>query len=305
MNALWRGYRLLLVLLTVPVVARRLLATNARRARSVPSRRIIGLTLRTIRNSRRVETASSVLEHLTIVDSLLSIPDAVEGHAVECGAFKGGSTANLSLACALVGRELHVYDSFSGLPEPRAEDRAHHLVGRGVVHTYEREMFAASLDEVRGNVRRFGALSRCRFHPGFFEETMPSFDLPAVVLAFLDVDLRESFELCVRAIWPRLVDGGYLYVHEAQHREVASLFFDREWWQRELACPAPGLVGAGSGLGLDLGESYWESSLAFTRKNLAEDAYGVLPGNAQRRCYSPAPGRSSAWRAAWRSRDSE
>ena len=42
---------------------------------------------------------------------------------VECGCFLGGSTANLSLVCDIVGRELIVYDSFEGLPPPEADDK--------------------------------------------------------------------------------------------------------------------------------------------------------------------------------------
>jgi hypothetical protein len=45
------------------------------------------------------------------------------------------------------------------------------------------------------------------------------------------VDLRASLETCVRTIWPMLVDGGALFVHEARHHEIASLFFDDAWWE--------------------------------------------------------------------------
>ena len=45
-----------------------------------------------------------------------------EGVVVECGCYLGGSTANLSLICQAVGRELIVYDSFEGLPAGDAND---------------------------------------------------------------------------------------------------------------------------------------------------------------------------------------
>ena len=45
------------------------------------------------------------------------------GVVVECGCFMGGSTANLSLVCGIVGRGLIVYDSFEGLPRPTPGDR--------------------------------------------------------------------------------------------------------------------------------------------------------------------------------------
>ena len=73
---------------------------------------------------------------------------------IECDCHKGGSTANLSHAAAMVGRELHVFDSFEGLPTPPvggAENVLHH---ERTTNTYERGMYAASLDEVRENVRR-------------------------------------------------------------------------------------------------------------------------------------------------------
>jgi O-methyltransferase len=50
---------------------------------------------------------------------------------VECGTYAGGSTANLSLVCALVGRELEVFDSFEGLPDPEARDDVVLLGGGG------------------------------------------------------------------------------------------------------------------------------------------------------------------------------
>ena len=72
-------------------------------------------------------------------------------------------------------------------------------------------MYAGTLDEVRGNVTRYGKVDVCSFHPGFFSESMADFDTTCV-LAFIDVDLRSSIEDCVRAIWPRLADGGTIFI---------------------------------------------------------------------------------------------
>lgn len=51
-------------------------------------------------------------------------------------------------------------------------------------------------------------------------------------------------------IFGPLVDNGMFFTHEASHKVIAELFFDRGWWETNLNCVAPGLVGAGSGLGL-------------------------------------------------------
>lgn len=264
-RVVWRAYKRLLTLLTVPLVTNRLLETDARRTRPAGRMRVLALVRRSFVATRTIETASGFLEHLTIAERILAVPDGVEGVVVECGSYKGGSTASLSLACGLSGRKLHVFDSFAGLPEPAAEDRVHVLSVCGVAHTYERGMYAANLDEVRANVGRVGLLDSCVFHPGFFSETLSGFDLPTAV-AFVDVDLVESLELCVRAIWPRLLPNGTLFVHEAEHDAVARFFARDEWWERELGCSAPGLVGAGSGLGLEPRDGYWRSSLGFAVK---------------------------------------
>ena len=67
---------------------------------------------------------------------------------------------------------------------------------------------------------------------------MADFDTDCV-LAFIDVDLRSSLEDCVRAIWPRLADGGSIFIHEAEHREMVDLFYDQDWWRAESGVDAP------------------------------------------------------------------
>lgn len=93
---------------------------------------------------------------------------------------------------------------------------------------------------------------------GFFDESLRDFDEP-VVMAFLDVDLIDSLRPCLAAIWPRLAEGGCVYVHEADDLALVATFFDWDWWEEAIGTDAPGFVGAGTGLplvalrGLDLG----------------------------------------------------
>jgi macrocin-O-methyltransferase TylF-like protien len=166
----------------------------------------------------------------------------VEGVVVECGSWKGASATSLSLGAAQTGRDLHVFDSFSGLPDVAEADRRHVLLDRPEVHTYEAGMFAGTLPEVRAHVTRFGAVERCTFHPGLFSESLSSWEAP-VVLAFLDVDLREALEDCLRALWPSLQDGCLVFVHEAPHHEVAALFYDDAWWREHLGEQGRGWPG--------------------------------------------------------------
>ena len=260
-----RAYRSGLRLAATPLVVSRVVAADAARPTPAGAARVWRMAATAWRNSRRVPTASSFLEHLLMAAALLDVPAEEPGVVIECGCYKGGSTVNLSLACALAGRELHVYDSFAGLPDPTAADASHRLDARGEIHTYAAGMYSGSLDEVRGNVARFGDPSVTRFHPGYFEDTMPGLDAP-VAMAFVDVDLVASLEPCVRAIWPKLAQGGTLFVHEAEHADIAGFFYDEDWWQTRLGTRAPGLAGSGTGVGLEPVDGRWGSSLGYARK---------------------------------------
>src|SRR5262245_5592434 len=62
-------------------------------------------------NKLRIRTGTSYKSHLAMALKILETPPEVEGDIVECGTWKGGSAANLSLVCRIVGRTLRIYDS--------------------------------------------------------------------------------------------------------------------------------------------------------------------------------------------------
>jgi hypothetical protein len=201
-----------------------------------------------------------MLYHVILARELMKVPAPVEGDVIECGAYKGASSASLSLACALVGRKLWVCDSFSGLPVAESD------IVRDYPHLkeygrYEQGMYSGALVEVRENIRRHGHIASCEFLPGLFAESLKA--LPQrVAFAFLDVDLTTSIRDCVRHVWPRLIDHGLVYTDDSCDMEVVRVWFDDAWWQRELGVRAPGYVGSGCGLPV----STSVSSLGYARK---------------------------------------
>jgi O-methyltransferase len=224
------------------------------------------LALKIIWNSRAIITASSYIEHMVMVSAILNIPKSVKGSLVECGTYKGGSTTNLSLVSAIVNRKLEVFDSFEGLPEPSELDKAHFIADRKEVATYSKGAWCGSLEEVKRNISKYGRINVCNFYPGYFDKTLPEFK-KRVSFIFLDVDLRDSLEMCLKWLWPLLEDGCSLYTHEAQHMEIASLFFNEYWWRDNMNSDPPGLIGAGNGLGLHAQSGGFTSSLGYAIKN--------------------------------------
>lgn len=263
---LLRWYRLALIVLAAPVVFADYFRPSTGAEYDVGLAEKLLLLGRMARNNARIPTGSTFLEHLVVATKVLELPPDVDGRLVECGCYEGGSTANLSLVAGLVDRRLDVFDSFEGMPEPADGDETHVLVDSEQVHEYAEGSWRAAIEDVRANVAEYGDADVVTLHRGYFGETLPEYD-EACALVFVDAGLRESAETCLEHLWPRLVDGGYLFTHDVKHAEISSLFFERSWWHERLDRDPPGLVGAGNGLGLHPGPNGFTSMLGYTVKN--------------------------------------
>jgi hypothetical protein len=209
---------------------------------------------------RGIPAAVGWPELLTLAREVLAIPPDQEGVVVECGCWKGASSAVLSLVCSLANRRLLICDSFQGLPKDHGSP-VHSYPHIGVYGYYEEGMYAGSLEEVRRNIERFGNIEVCSFVAGYFADTLPTLREP-VAFAFLDVDLEQSMKDCIRNIWPRLRDGGFVYTDDSCDTKVVRVWFDEAFWRTELGESAPGYVG--SGCGLPIRASF--SSFGYARK---------------------------------------
>ncbi len=219
--------------------------------------KLFRLTLRMYRNTTEVFTGTSYRAHLAMLIKLLEIPPETEGVVVECGCYLGGSTANLSLICEAVGRELIVYDSFEGLPAGDANDRIANPMAAGFLK--------GPLDEVRANVERLGCIDVCQFRKGWFSDSLPSHAEP-IVLCFLDVDWQMSIHQCLVHLWPHLTEEGYLFTDDFPILDLCAVFYSEEFWRREFDRTPPGLIGAGTGLAMG---QYWVGPFAQMGGNVA------------------------------------
>lgn len=203
------------------------------------------LGLKMFLNKLRIPTGTSYKSHLAMALKILETPPDVPADIIECGTWKGGSAANLSLVCRIAGRKLKIYDSFEGLPQGDSADRE--------AKKYKQGEYCGTLEEVKSNIERYGAIECCEFVQGWFKDTLPKLNSP-VLLAFLDVDLEASLDTCVRCIWPNLIDKGYIFIDEYIGLDYCALFYSEKWWAKYFNRTPPGLIGAGTGL--PLGEYY-------------------------------------------------
>ena len=232
-------------LLTMPLAAFFLTYSNRVRPEyKMNWPRRIGLSMRFWWNNYRVTSGTSWRAHTAMAMKLLETPKKKKGVVVECGCWKGAATVNLSLVCAIVGRELQVYDSFEGLPPPKTGDP---IAEASFKNGFVAGVFSGSIDEVRRNVDRFGAIEVCKFYKGWFEDTLPAHE-DDIVLAFWDVDFFASLHDCLINLWPYVVDGGYVFLDEYGELAYCSVFYSEKYWSKYFSSPPPGLIGIGTGL---------------------------------------------------------
>jgi O-methyltransferase len=180
-------------------------------------------------------------EILAPIKAILALPPEVPGVVVEAGCCKGGSTAKLSLAAALAGRKLIVFDSFEGMPD-HSEPHDKNIWGGSA--EFPKGGYLGTLEEVTANVSRFGEISVCRFVKGFFDTTMPDFSEP-VAVAYLDVDLASSTRTCLKYLWPLIQPRGVLFSQDGHLPLVIKVFEDDDFWRREVQSTKPAILGLG------------------------------------------------------------
>jgi hypothetical protein len=238
-----------------------------RRSRNARERKMRNYLLRRFRQSTRdIPCEHQEREFLVIADYVLLT--APLGDLVECGCYRGGATIKLSILAAVTGRRLYVCDSFKGLPQTTAaEQRYVNVTGHSVgVRTGQ---YAATLIEVRQAVATHGEVGVCEFVPGLFRESLPSLNVsPALV--FSDAKLIASTRDVVRNLWPRIVVGGRLWLHDTTIPEFVFAALDPDWWQGEISEPPPVLFGAGWGLG------FGAENIAFAEKRTRRAATDEL-----------------------------
>lgn len=147
----------------------------------------------------------------------------IPGDFVECGVYRGASmmaTARVCKAAGETARELWLYDTFEGMPEPQARDVTDN--GGSAIEKFARlkegggsDWCRAPLDEVKRNVERTGyPLERIHYVKGLVENTIPGIIPERIALLRLDTDFYSSTKHELEHLYPRLAPGGILIVDD-------------------------------------------------------------------------------------------
>lgn len=163
-------------------------------------------------------TSVSKLSHLYW---LLSgcIERDVPGAVVELGCNQGLTSVFLQATTAVHGqpRDLHVFDSFEGLPRPTPQDTLRGIPLLSADGNSRRVSLQGKMKVgtglLRDNFDRFG-MSQPVVHQGFFEQTLPQEIPPVIAFALLDSDFYESILLSLQSVYPRMSPGGVVVIDD-------------------------------------------------------------------------------------------
>jgi hypothetical protein len=159
----------------------------------------------------------SIIREFTIIDPFrlgslldrLHAASVLEGAIVECGSYRGGSAILMALALKSMGikKEIHIFDSFEGLPEP------HDQKDKG----YKRGQFKADYAACVAKVNELGLADTINVHKGWFDDTITRFlDSRSVEIALLhiDCDLYASTRDCFSRLYPCVCNSGVVVLDD-------------------------------------------------------------------------------------------
>lgn len=135
----------------------------------------------------------------------------IKGEIAEVGVYTGGS-AKL-IAEMVPDKEIHLFDSFEGLPTPEDVDPEKFTEGQ----------YGADLEDVRAYL---SAYPNVHLYKGFFPATSGPIESKKFSFVHLDVDLYQSTKESLEFFYPRMSPGGVLLSHDYMTAEGVRKAFD-------------------------------------------------------------------------------
>lgn len=127
----------------------------------------------------------------------------LEGDIVECGVGKGRSFMIFTFL-SKGGKNVVGYDSFKGFPEPTIKDLSNRNPKKG-------EWSGTSILDVHTSLKvSYIRNTLIALVDGFFDQTIQRWGDNKIALLHLDCDLYESYKICLKYLYPKVVKGGVI-----------------------------------------------------------------------------------------------
>jgi O-methyltransferase len=143
-------------------------------------------------------------DRLYVLYSLARQAAHLGNHWYECGVFRGGSAMLLAKLLAghstHDGSQLHLFDTFSGMPETDPT-RDWHKTG---------DLGMTSVEAVRQLIEPLARPGTIHLHVGLIPDTFAGLEDHRIAFCHCDLDIYRSILDCCAFSYPRLLPGGFL-----------------------------------------------------------------------------------------------
>lgn len=170
--------------------------------------------------------------------------EGVKGAFVECGVWKGGTIGVMaySAAKARSSRQIWLFDSFEGLPEPTKQDGETAIIyssdrksgslvsiGRCVGLLEDVKRLFVSILHLKGD--------NIQIEKGWFQDTLPEAKerVGPIAILRLDADWYESTKCILENLYENVVSGGYVIIDDYGHWEGCKKAVDEFFEKRNVS----------------------------------------------------------------------
>ncbi len=127
----------------------------------------------------------------------------------EVGVFRGDFASLINTK--FTDKKLYLFDTFDGFD---TKEYAEEKIKEGVVAEHVNCFRDTSVELV---LKKMPFPEQCIIRKGYFPESAKGLDKTTFAFVSIDVDLHESIYESLVYFYPRLVQGGYLFIHEYNH----------------------------------------------------------------------------------------
>jgi O-methyltransferase len=174
-----------------------------------PDRKTINSIINQIRKETELLISNTAAQQLYIA---VKATGKIAGDIAEVGVYRGGSAKVICMAKG--DRNLHLFDTFKGIPEPGKPDD---LIQTGA---------AENISDV-GSVKTYLAgFSNVHLYEGMFPDTAGPIEKTRFSLVHLDVGLFESAYDSLEFFYPRVNRGGVIISHDYSYQSGVKRAFD-------------------------------------------------------------------------------
>jgi O-methyltransferase len=151
--------------------------------------------------AHRITGTGDLVRYSSLALALETIErDTIPGSLAEVGVWRG--ITSVFIHYQLPHRRLYLFDTFMGFPNGNGQDLDHRFRNTNV-------------DAVR---RKLGSSANVHFCVGTFPETTQGLGSETFALVLLDLDKFDATLSGLEFFYPRMVPGGYIFIHDYNNR---------------------------------------------------------------------------------------